>query len=54
MIATIILLMLQAMGLGIALVNHGKERKFNFWTTLISFILCMVLYYYAGLFNNFN
>lgn len=54
MVATIILICLIAMGLGIAMAKHGEPRpKYNFWTTLISTIVELILYYYAGLFNNF-
>lgn len=56
MIATIILLTLLAMGLGISLAKHGepKDGTHNFWTTLFIVIIELVLYYYAGLFDNFK
>lgn len=44
------------MGLGINLAKHGepKDGKYNFWTTLLVVIIELVLFYYAGLFNNFK
>ena len=56
MIATIILLVIFILNLGIALAKHGepKEGNYNFWTDLIAVIILIVLYYYAGLFNNFK
>ena len=54
MIATIILLILQAIGLGLSWGTHGQERKVNGWATLIAVIISLILYYYAGLFDNFK
>ena len=56
MVATIILLTLNVLGLGIVLAKHGepKEGNYNFWTTLIVTIITITLYYYAGLFDNFK
>lgn len=52
MIAKIILISLMILGLGINIGEHGKERKpTNAWTSLISFIVIIVLLYYAGFFN---
>lgn len=56
MIATIILLFLQALGLGAHLAKHGEkdDREYNFWNKLIAVCATLILYYYAGLFNNFK
>lgn len=54
MVATIILVFLNVLGLGIAFGMHGEYREINGWVSLTSFIITMILYYYAGLFNNFN
>lgn len=54
MIATIILLILLMIGLGIAIGKHGEDRgKYNAWVTLISVIIDLILFYYAGLFDKF-
>ena len=55
MIATIILLSLELISLGIYLAKHGEPRtdEYNFWYKLISFIIVIVLLYFAGVFNNF-
>lgn len=55
MIATLILLALQFFSLGISLGKHGREKegKENFWNALIAIVINIVLYYYAGLFDNF-
>ena len=55
MIATIILLFLEALGLGVHLAKHGEKNdsEYNFWTKLIAVCTTLILYYYAGLFNNF-
>lgn len=56
MVATIILLALILVNLGIHLAKHGEPRedKYNFWLYLIATIIELVLYYYAGLFENFT
>lgn len=56
MIATIILIALEILYLGIHLAKHGEPREdnYNFWYQLISFIIVMVLLYFAGVFNNFK
>lgn len=56
MIASIILLILAAMELGIYLAKHGEDKtgKYNFWTGLFSVAIYLVLYYYAGVFDNFK
>ena len=55
MIATIIIIVLFATNLGIALAKHKepKEGEYNFWMTLASVIIYIVLLYYAGLFDKF-
>lgn len=55
MIATIILLVIMCMGLGISLAKDGQEKEgtYNFWLTLFLCIIELVLYYYAGLFDKF-
>lgn len=55
MIATIILLVIMCIGLGVSLAKHGQEREetYNFWFTLFLCIIELVLYYYAGLFDKF-
>lgn len=54
MAAAIILLCLMVMGLGIALVKHKEPREpYNFWTQLFSFILSIVLLYFAHFFDVF-
>ena len=54
MIATIILLLIGSINLGVALAKHNEPKKenYNFWAQLIAFITLIVLYYYAGLFDN--
>ena len=56
MIATIILLVLHVLDLGINLGKHGepKSGNYNFWVSLICSTIIIYLYYKAGLFNNFN
>lgn len=55
MIATIILLSLELISLGICLAKHGEPKRgeYNFWYQLIAFIIVIVLLYFAGVFNNF-
>ena len=55
MTASIILLVLAAMELGIYLAKHGeyKTGTYNFWIGLLSVAIYLVLYYYAGVFDNF-
>ena len=55
MIATIILLSLELISLGIYLAKHKEPRRdeYNFWYKLISFIIVTVSLYFAGIFNNF-
>lgn len=56
MIATIVLLVLLVLDLGINLGKHGEPKggEYNFWITLLSVAIMLYLYYKAGLFNNFN
>jgi len=57
MICTIILLVSLVIGLGIHLGKHGQSRsdeKYNFWVYLICVIIDILLYWGAGLFNNFK
>ena len=56
MIASIILLVLVFMELGMYLAKHGEDKtgKYNFWIGLLSVAIYLVLYYYAGLFDNFK
>lgn len=56
MIATIIILFLEILKLGVRIPFHGKEikSKRNFFIDMISFIITMVLFYFAGLFDKFN
>ena len=56
MIASIILLFLLVMYLGINLTKHGEDKtgKFNFWNGLLAVTIYLVLYYYAGVFDNFK
>ena len=56
MIATIILLAIMLIDLGINLAKHGeyKDGRYNFWATLIAVVINVVLLYFAGVFNNFK
>lgn len=56
MIATIILLVITCLGTGVEMAKHGQEtkRKYNIWHRLIYDCILLVLFYYAGIFNNFN
>lgn len=56
MVATIILLTLQALGLGVHLAKHGEkdDSEYNFWIKLLAVGIMLTLYYCAGLFNNFK
>lgn len=58
MIATIIILALMVFGLGLNLGKHGERLpdsvcEYNFFRTFIKYIIWLVLYYYAGLFDKF-
>lgn len=56
MIATIIILFLSVLKLGMDISNHGKEKtkKENAYISFVATGIVMVLYYYAGLFDKFN
>lgn len=56
LIASSIILVLVFLNLGISLAQHGQYRleRHNFWLTLFSTIIQLVLYYYAGLFDCFK
>ena len=56
MVATIIILCLYAMNLGISLIMHGKpkDEKYNFWTTLLATGVSVALLWWAGIFENFK
>lgn len=56
MIAVIILLVIHVLDLGFAMAKHGEPKcdTYNFWASLIATGVMLVLYYYAGLFNNFK
>ena len=51
--ATITILVLLVMSLGINLGKHGESetRTYNFWSSLINFLIMFWLYYHAGIFN---
>lgn len=56
MIATVLILMVLFMRLGVSLAFHGKERpreKGNFFLTFIWVCVCLWVYYSAGLFDKF-
>lgn len=46
-------LLLMSMSLGIVLSKHGKpkEKKYNFWVSLISYAIWFFLLYKGGFFN---
>lgn len=56
MVATIILLIMMGIEFGIHLVKHDEPRtdRYNVWVALLSTALMLLLYYYAGLFDNFH
>ena len=53
LIATLILICLLAMGIGMSAVKHGepKNDKWNFWSQLFATIIEAILFYYAGVFD---
>lgn len=55
MVATIIILCLMVVNLGITATKHGelKKGKINFWIKLFGTIVQLILFYYAGLFDKF-
>ena len=50
MVATIIILVILIINLGVNLVKNGKpkDEKYNFWSYLISLLIALALYYYAA------
>jgi hypothetical protein len=56
MVATIILLIMLGVEFGIHLVKHNEPRydRYNAWVALLDIAITLVLYYYAGLFDNFH
>ena len=55
MIATIIIIILLAIDLGMSLAKHGEPKggTYNFWVTLLAVALQAYLFYAAGLFDKF-
>ena len=56
MIATIIIIALMFIDLGVNMAkqNERKNDRYNWWCTLIAIVIELVLFYFAGLFNNFK
>lgn len=56
MIAVIILIGIQLIGLGMHIAMHGQPRtgNYNAVTCLVAVILYLALYYWAGLFDCFK
>ena len=56
MICTIIILFILAVNLGVELGKNGepKNTRYNFWLTLVATVLNLLLYWGAGLFDNFK
>ena len=56
MICTIIILFILAVNLGVELGKHGelKNKRYNFWLALVATVLNLLLYWGAGLFDNFK
>ena len=52
MIAKIILVVLWLLGAGVILSNFGKEKKGTYgWADIISLLISLLLYYFAGMFD---
>lgn len=53
MIASIIILIIYALNLGITIAKNGepKEGKYNFWVEMISTFIMFMLLYWAGTFD---
>lgn len=53
MIASIIILVIFAINLGVTLAKHGepKDGKYNFWAEIISTFIMLSLLYCAGTFD---
>jgi len=57
MIATIILVILQFMGLALYISKHGESKKdveYNVFHKIVFMIIIFTLYSYAGLFDKLN
>ena len=56
MMATLIILSIFTLTLGVHLAKNGQPRdgEYSFGWSLVSYVLFMVLFYYAGLFDNFK
>jgi hypothetical protein len=59
MISLIIFLLLIAVNLGIALAKHGEyktgiDAQYNFWVTLISAVIDLILLWGMGVFSLFG
>jgi hypothetical protein len=56
MIATLIILIFMFGDFFVAFAKHGenKNNKYNAWISMITLIINIILYYYAGLFDKFN
>lgn len=54
MLASILVIILYALKLGINLAKHGQieEREYNFGYGIISYIIIMTLLYFAGTFDS--
>lgn len=52
-VCQIILIALYVLGLGITLANHGKPREgeHNFWVSLLTFGIIMILLWGGGFFK---
>ena len=55
MIATILIVLLMTLRIGVHLAQHGKgvDAKFNFPRQVLFFLLWMGMFYAAGLFDKF-
>ena len=53
MIAVIIIVSLNILSLFESIIKHGEEKtgKYNVGTTFMSFLISMMLFYFAGLFD---
>ena len=52
-VCQIILITIYVLGLGITLANHGKpkEGEYNFWMSLLSYGIIMILLWGGGFFK---
>ena len=55
MIATILIVLIMTLRLGVHLAKHGEEveKKFNFFRQLLVFVVNVLVFYAAGLFDKF-